>query len=98
MLPDVDLDAYDRKVLKSYLGHEGVIRQIPTQQKKLEVILRYLLRQFEPGRRYNETEVNDIIRRFNADVSGLRRDLIDFRMLSRDSRGTCYWVTGSITD
>lgn len=97
-IKDVDLDGYDRKVMETYLAEDGTIRQIPSQQKKLEVILRYLLREFEPGRKYQEVEVNEVIKRFNADVSGLRRDLIDFKLLSRDNRGSCYWVTGSLQD
>jgi len=39
---DIDVDAYDRKVLSNYLAPDGRFKGIPSQQKKLEVILRYL--------------------------------------------------------
>src|SRR5574338_660835 len=38
---DVDMDAYDRKVLKTFMTPEGQLKAFPAQQKKLEVMLRY---------------------------------------------------------
>ena len=49
-----------------------------------------LLRRFEPGRRYPEREVNDILRSAHDDVATLRRELIDYRYLRRE--GAVYWV------
>jgi len=46
---------------------------------------------FTPGAAYTEKEVNLIIKRFNADVSGLRRDLVDAGMLQRERDGSKYW-------
>jgi hypothetical protein len=40
---------------------------------------------------YTEKEVNLILKRFNADVSGLRRDLVDAGMLKRERDGSKYW-------
>ena len=88
---DVDLDAYDRKVLNSYLGPDGRLKSVPLQRKKLEVVLRYLARQFELGVRYTEKQVNEIIARFNEDTAGLRRDMVDLGYLKRLSGGREYW-------
>jgi predicted transcriptional regulator len=88
---DVDLDAYDRKVLNSYLGPDGRLKSVPLQRKKLDVILRYLARQFELGVRYTEKQVNEIIARFNEDTAGLRRDMVDLGYLKRLSGGREYW-------
>jgi hypothetical protein len=87
---DTDRSAYDRDVLKNYVQPDGSLKQIPSQRKKLEVILRYVLEAFEPGREYTEREVNAIIGRYHENIAGLRRDLVDFRMLVRDKRGTTY--------
>ena len=46
-----------------FYGRRQRLSQIPRQWKKREVILRYLLEQFEPDRRYTEREVNEIISR-----------------------------------
>ena len=89
---DVDVDAYDRRVLKGYLTPEGRIRSFPGQQKKLEVILRHVIQSFEPGMRYTEKQVNEILKRFTDDISGLRRDLVDHQMLGRQTDGREYWL------
>jgi hypothetical protein len=53
--------------------------------------LEYVLAAFEPDAVYTEKEVNSILRRFHEDVSGLRRDLIDAKMLVRERDGSKYW-------
>lgn len=89
--PDPSLDEKSRKVLKSYLNADGSIRQLPMQAAKLQVILNHLVQAFNVGVIYTEKEVNQIIRRYNEDVAGLRRDLIDRGMLQRKSDGSQYW-------
>jgi predicted transcriptional regulator len=88
---DVDMDAYDRKVINTYFDSDGRLKAFPTQQKKLEVVLRYVLRAFELDVRYTEKQVNAILGRFNEDTAGLRRDLVDFGMLRRNAGGREYW-------
>lgn len=94
-LPDVakDLDrkAYDRKVLKDYLNEDGTIHQLPTNQRKLDVILRYLAEQFEFEKKYTEKQVNEVIGALNEDISGLRRDLISMKYMDRERDGSAYW-------
>lgn len=88
---DLDREAYDRKVLKDYLAENGRIAQLPTNRRKLDVILRYLVEQFDFDRQYTEKEVNEIIGAFNEDISGLRRDLISVGFLDRERDGSAYW-------
>ena len=90
-VPDPNLDAKSRKALVAYLNPDGSIRQIPSQPEKMKVILTYLVAAFTPGANYTEKEVNTILRRFNVDVSGLRRDLIDSGLMARESDGSRYW-------
>jgi hypothetical protein len=85
---DVDSGAWERKVFKDYF-EGGRLKQIPTKQKKLLVILRWLAEQFEPGRQYTEKQVNEIIARYHPDFASLRRELIDFHLLQRASG--VYW-------
>lgn len=88
---DLDREAYDRKVLKDYLAEDGKIAQLPTNRRKLDVILRYLVEQFDFDRHYTEKEVNEIISAYNEDISGLRRDLISVGFLDRERDGSAYW-------
>jgi hypothetical protein len=92
---DLDLEAYDRKVLKDYLKRDGSLKQIPTQAKKLLVVLRHVLREFEAERQYSEKQVNEILARFHADTASLRRELVDFKLLERDANGRRYWLASS---
>jgi predicted transcriptional regulator len=85
---DLDLDAYDRKVLRDYM-QDGRLKSIPRQWKKRDVILRYLLEKFEPERRYTEREVNEIISQTHEDYATLRRELIDSRYMARERE--VYW-------
>jgi hypothetical protein len=86
---DVDLDAYDRKVVDDYSLPDGHLKTIPAQRKKLEAILRYISQSFEPGLRYTEKEVNDILGRYNDDVATLRRELVGYHLMAREK--SMYW-------
>ncbi len=88
-LPD-DLDEKSKKTLKTCLKSDGSIRQIPAPPQ-LQVVLNYLIQFFEFNTNYTEKEVNAILRRFNEDTAGLRRDLVDANMLARISDGSRYW-------
>jgi predicted transcriptional regulator len=88
---DVDMGAYDRKVLKTFMTPEGRLKAFPAQQKKMEVILRFIIQSFEPGVRYTEKQVNEILNGFNEDYARLRRGLIDGKLLARDPSGSAYW-------
>ncbi len=94
-LPEVveglDPKAYDRKILNDYLTHDGAVAKIPTNRRKLDVILGYIADKFEFNRTYTEKEVNAIIGALNPDISGLRRDLISAKHLGREKDGSAYW-------
>ena len=89
---DVDVNAYDRKVLNTYLSADGRISAFPAQQKKEEAILRYVARTFQPKRRYDEKEVNEILSRFSDDTARLRRNLVEFGLMNREGGGGEYWL------
>jgi|SRR5579859_5770279 len=81
--------AYDRKVLNDFLLPDGSLKKIPAQQKKLLVVLRHLLRAFEPERDYPEKEVNAILGRVHPDTASLRRAMIEYKLMARE--GGKYW-------
>jgi predicted transcriptional regulator len=95
MLPtvaaSVDGDAYDRKVLKTFLSPEGRLLAFPAQQKKEQAILRHINRAFQPNRRYSEKEVNEILLRFSEDTARLRRNLVEYGLMEREGGGGAYW-------
>jgi hypothetical protein len=87
----VDMDAYDRKVVKDFTQPDGRLKDIPSQRKKLDAVLRHIVGVFEPGRRYSEPQVNEALARFHPDTAALRRELIAAKMMERDSAGKAYW-------
>ena len=88
---ELDLDGYDRKVIADYTRRDGSLKTIPAQRKKLEAVLRYIVRAFEPGKRYSERKVNEILRRFYADTASLRRELVGSGLMQREGGGGMYW-------
>jgi len=89
-------DEFEHKVLREFLTPQGAIRELPVQEKKLRVVLRYALRAFEAGQHYTEKEVNGQLLRFYPDTATLRRLLIDFHLLERQSAGQAYWLAEPI--
>jgi len=88
---DEDIADFDRRVLMNYLLADGALKEIPMQDKKLLVILRYVRDHVEPGRRYTEKQINVLLARFHTDVAALRRYLIDFKFMQRTMTGSEYW-------
>jgi predicted transcriptional regulator len=88
MLGDVEADAWERKVLRDFL-EEGQLKEIPAYRKKRQIILRWLVTQFEVGHVYPENEVNEIIQRHHPDSATLRRELIGEKLMAREHG--MYW-------
>lgn len=87
----VDADAYDRKVIGDFTRPDGSLKSIPAQRKKLEAILRHVVKAFEPGRRYSEKQVNATLSRYHADTASLRRELVAAKLMEREGGGGEYW-------
>jgi predicted transcriptional regulator len=87
----MDADAYDRKVLATFTDANGRIKAFPAQEKKFLVILRHILGEFQPGVRYPEKRVNQILSKYSADTATLRRSLVEHGMMAREGGGGSYW-------
>jgi hypothetical protein len=88
------MDESDSRVLENFVDAGGKLLAIPAQHKKRMTVLRWLVEDFEPGRRYPESEVNQIIGRRHWDFAALRRFLVDEELMQR--RNSVYWRTGSV--
>lgn len=81
---------WDRKILRDYFDGER-LKQIPVNGKKREVILNWLVGQFEVGARYPEKAVNEIIKRHHEDSARLRREMVEGGWMARENG--IYWRT-----
>ncbi len=88
---DVDADAYDNKVVKDYVRKDGNLKTIPAQRKKLEAVLRYVVKAFEVNKRYSEKKVNEILSQYHEDTASLRRELVGYGLMKREGGGGEYW-------
>src|ERR1700744_6700682 len=78
--------------LRPYV-RDGRISVIPAKRAARLLLLDQVAQAFEPGRRYQELVVNEILKAFYDDHAALRRYLIDEDLLSRTPDGT-YWRSG----
>jgi hypothetical protein len=92
--PVPELSAEER-LLRTFLV-DGRLRSIPMKREKRLVVLRYIVRVFEPGVRYPEKDVNVALRAFHDDYAALRRYLVDETLLSREAN--VYWRSGGPVD
>ena len=93
------------EVLRRFI-HKGRLLAMPAAHSRRLVVLDHLAGLFEPGRRYPEPEVNELLGRYHPDYAMLRRYLVDDGFLDRadepapsGSRSVkVYWRTGGTVD
>jgi hypothetical protein len=91
--PDLQNALRDRDaVLRAFIGPDGSLTAIPTKMRTRLVVLDLLAQEFEPGERYDETQVNNALCAYHHDVAALRRYLVDEGFLDRADG--LYWRSG----
>jgi len=88
---EVDRTSYDRKVLAAFSKPDGSFRAFPVQEKKFLVLLQHAAEAFEPGKKYTEKQVNQILSHFHEDTAQLRRGLVAHQLMAREGGGGKYW-------
>ncbi|HEY7277266.1 MAG TPA: DUF2087 domain-containing protein [Trebonia sp.] len=78
--------------LRPYV-RDGRISAIPAKRAARLPLLDQVAQAFEPGRRYPELAVNEILKALYDDHAALRRYLVDEDLLSRTPDGI-YWRSG----
>jgi hypothetical protein len=82
------------KIIHSFTTPDGLITHLPAirTHHKLITILRYGMQALEAGRAYTEKEINQALRQFTRDTASLRRYLVDYGYLARETDGSRYWL------
>ena len=77
-----------------FLDEEGRLKQFPSKRKDRLAALLLLAGRFEAGRRYTESEVNDILDAGHTfgDRCMLRRELFNHYLINRERNGSAYWL------
>jgi hypothetical protein len=76
---------------------DGRISAMPAKHSTRLILLDHVAQAFEPGRRYPEPAVNEILKSLYDDQATLRRYLVDEQFLSRTPDGT-YWRSGGTVE
>jgi DNA-binding HxlR family transcriptional regulator len=85
----VDRSGYPRKLSPDLVDSSGRWKTLPTEDRKRTRALEFLIRSFEPGRRYQERELDEILGRFHADPQSLRRELVEQGWMTQQK--AVYW-------
>src|SRR6185369_16675781 len=83
-IPPIEDAAYEEKVLRSFVRGGRLVR-IPARERKKRVVLRWLLDTvFPDDTPVDERDVNMRIALVHADISSLRRYLVDAGLVTRE--------------
>lgn len=88
LVPDDSTNAYEQKILSNFVEN-GRLTQIPARYKKQFVIMKWVANHFQPGVRYPEADLNDILKPLHSDYASLRRFLIEHKLMTRENN--IYW-------
>ncbi|QHE51907.1 metalloregulator ArsR/SmtB family transcription factor [Pontibacillus sp. HMF3514] len=72
-------------IIKNFFDADGTLKQIPSQQKKKLVALAYMIRQLQPGKTYNEKEINEYIKQYHEDFATIRREWVMHHFMYREN-------------
>ena len=76
---------------------DGRITAVPARRTRRRLLLNEVAQAFEPGRRYPEGVVNEILKAIFDDHCALRRYLVDEAFLSRTAAGVYWRVGGTVS-
>lgn len=75
-------EKYRREVLSNFFRY-GKLTRIPVQQKKREIVLRHIAKDFSAGKDYTEKKVNEVILKYHEDYCTIRREMVGFGIMER---------------
>ena len=77
--------------IEQFFNPDGTLSSIPARSsKKLELLTR-LAQEFTAGVTYTERQINEILERFHEDTAALRRHMIEFGVMERNTKSE-YWL------
>lgn len=77
------------EIKKKYF-RDGRLQVIPKKEKNKLELFAFFSELFEEGKEYSEKEINEVIVTYYDDYSIIRRYLVDYHFLDRDSYGKIY--------
>lgn len=91
-IDDLPFDDFVKDVLRTHTVN-GRLRKIPSKRKKFLAVMEWLASKFEPGQRYSEAQVSEVMKSAHDDYATLRRGLVAEGYMRRERGGGDYWLT-----
>ncbi|MFT4412372.1 metalloregulator ArsR/SmtB family transcription factor [Fredinandcohnia humi] len=74
-----------QEVLHNFFTKEGKLKTIPSQRKKRLIVLEHIVNGLDIGKKYEEKELNEYIKKFHEDYATLRREFIMNHYMYREN-------------
>lgn len=72
-------------VINNFFKENGKLNHLPAQYKKKLIVLEHLVQKLQPGKEYQEKEINQFIQQFHEDYATIRREFIMHQFMYRDN-------------
>jgi DNA-binding transcriptional ArsR family regulator len=74
-----------QKVIENFFTSDGRLKNIPAQRKKKLIVFEHMLKGLKRGKKYEEKELNEYIKRFHDDYATIRREFIINNYMYREN-------------
>ena len=74
-----------------FFSEDGSLISIPARSSKKIEVLKRIAEEFSTGVIYPERDLNEIIARFHGDTAAIRRHMIEFGIMERNTSSE-YWL------
>ena len=81
--------------IDQFFRPDGSLIKIPARSKNKVAVLNRIAGNFAPDVKYPESSLNEIISPIHPDTAAIRRHMIEYGILERDS-SSVYWLPGKV--
>ena len=78
--------------IDQFFRPDGTLISIPVKPAKKIAVLNHIAKDLAPEIKYPEKELNTVIAKYHADTAAIRRHMIEFGILQRNSESV-YWLS-----
>ena len=78
--------------MDQFFRPDGTLISIPVKAAKRIAVLHHIARDMSPNNKYPEKDLNLIIAKYHDDTAAIRRHMIEYGILERNS-DSVYWIS-----
>ena len=81
--------------IDQFFRPDGTLISIPVKPAKKIAVLNHIAKELAPETKYPEKELNAFIAKYHDDTAAIRRHMIEFGILQRNSESV-YWLSTNV--